>query len=428
MIRCVATILMGTATLIGSLEGKPEEFEEIPLLKASELMPAAVLSGPYHEVEEVVYNDGFTNYYNINSDFGYFRAVGNDMLIIRVQEIYALAKIDAIKQSKVFTDSMATAAMSPLQGAYHTITNPIGTVANVPKSITRYIGKAGRKVSGGNVKAGEHYKDNTAAALLGYTKAKKEIAQELSVDPYSTNEQLQNEIKDLAWACCAGGMSVNMPLRFVSMGIAGMAISAANRSNQVRDLAEDLLPNEIPDANRKLFSDGARLNKRLAKEVLRHPWYSPTQKNLICWRMSNVKQVKNFNEFCEVALGAESFQEAFLFQRTADLIYLIDQNYENIVSIKAEHGYIVCHTKSGKRIIPASIDYGFWTEENADVDRKKMNYFDRVSQQGNGQTEIWVSGFLSERFKQELAKRKLVVVENAFERYIANYYTLNFSF
>ena len=404
-------------TLNNTLAGKIEKFEEIPLLKASDLMPGEVLSGPHHQVEENVTNDGFTNYYNIQSDFGYFNAFGNDMLIIRVQEIYALAKITEIKNSKMFTDSMAAAAMSPLQGAYNTITDPVGTVASVPKGVSRFIGRAGRKVTGANVKAGEHYKDNTAAAILGYTKAKKEIAKKLSVDPYSTNEQLQNGLKDLAWASVAGGMSVNMALRFSPIGLAGLAISSANRSNKVRDLAEDLLPNEIPDANLKLLKEGGEIENSMAKHILHHPWYSPTQKNLVCWRIAHLEAVTDFKDFCTIPLQADSIEDAFLFQRTSDLIAHIDQHYEKIVKIEAEQGFIVCNTEKGKRIIPIPIDYGFWTKETAAVDRKNMNYFDRISRRSKGQTQIWITGILSDRFKEEMNARYLRVVENAFELY-----------
>lgn len=409
--------LFSFLTLINTLTGKTDSFETVPLLNASDLMPAEILSGPYHRVEEAVTNDGFTNYYNIQSDFGNFKAFGNDLLITRVHEIYALAEIAEIKKSKVFTDSMTAAAMSPLQGAYHTITDPVGTVSSVPKSAARFIGKAGRKVTGANVKAGEHYKDNTAAAMLGFTKAKKEIAEKLFIDPYSNNEQLQIELNDLAWASVAGDMSFSMALKFSPIGLAGMAISSANRSNQVRDLAADLHPSEIPDANLKLLREGGKLENRLAKKILHHPWYSPTQKNIVCWQISNLNEVTNFKEFCAIALQADSMEDALLFQRTVDLIVHIDRHYEKIVAIHAEQGFIVCNTESGERIIPAPIDYGFWTDKTAAVDRKNLNYFDRIARQSKEHTQLWITGIMSERFKDEMVERDLMVVESAFELY-----------
>ncbi len=421
MMKFFFLALFSYFTLINTLIGETDSFEDVPLLKASDIMPAEILSGPYHRVEEAVTNDGFTNYYTIQSDFGNFKAFGNDMLITRVHEIYALAKIVEIKKSKIFTESMTAAAMSPLQGAYHTITNPVGTVSSVPKSAARYIGKAGRKVTGANVKSGEHFKDNIAATMLGYTKAKKEIAEKLTVDPYSSNEQLQNELKDIAWASVAGGMTVGMALKFSPIGLAGMAISSANRSNQVRDLAADLHPSDIPDANLKLLREGGNLENRLAKKMLHHPWYSPTQKNFVCWQISNLNAVTNFKEFCAVALQADSMEDALLFQRTVDLIIHIDQNYEKIVAIHAEQGFIVCNTESGKRIIPAPIDYAFWTEETAAEDHKNTNYFDRIARQSKEHTQLWITGIISTRFKKEMAERNLMVVESAFELYNDDY-------
>ncbi len=101
MIKFFFLALFSYFTLINTLTGETDSFEDVPLLKASDIMPADILSGPYHRVEEAVTNDGFTNYYTIQSDFGNFKAFGNDMLITRVHEIYALAKIVEIKKSKV---------------------------------------------------------------------------------------------------------------------------------------------------------------------------------------------------------------------------------------------------------------------------------------------------------------------------------------
>jgi hypothetical protein len=58
-----------------------------------------------------------SNRYTIDSDFGVFEADGNQMLMRRVAEINAIAKLQAISQTKEFTQAAAQAAAAPLQVA-----------------------------------------------------------------------------------------------------------------------------------------------------------------------------------------------------------------------------------------------------------------------------------------------------------------------
>ena len=50
-------------------------YESPPVLSASVLLPAQILQGPHHRVDERVVNDGYLNHYTIHSQFGEFSVV-----------------------------------------------------------------------------------------------------------------------------------------------------------------------------------------------------------------------------------------------------------------------------------------------------------------------------------------------------------------
>ena len=56
-----------------------------------------------------------SNHYTIDSDFGVFEADGNQMLMRRVAEINAIAKLQAMSQIRKFTQAAAQTAQAPLQ-------------------------------------------------------------------------------------------------------------------------------------------------------------------------------------------------------------------------------------------------------------------------------------------------------------------------
>ena len=69
------------------------------------------------------------------------------------------------------------------------------------------------------------YEDSNAAQLIGFAKAKRDIALKLGVDPYSSNEALQRELNGIAWASYAGKMTFTLATVPVSGG-AGIALTA----------------------------------------------------------------------------------------------------------------------------------------------------------------------------------------------------------
>jgi hypothetical protein len=113
------------------------DVEPMPVLRASEVLPANLLSGPYHRVNEEVRSDGYLNYYTIESDFGPFAAQSNLMLAVRVREFAALAELERVSKSEVFARAAVDAGLSPARAVVSFARNPVRTVAGIPKGIGR---------------------------------------------------------------------------------------------------------------------------------------------------------------------------------------------------------------------------------------------------------------------------------------------------
>ena len=89
-----------------------------------------------------------SNRYTIDSDFGVFEADGNEMLMRRVAEINAIAKLEAMSQTTEFTQAAAQAAKVPLHVSEDWVSNPVSTISSVPKGIWASKTKLSRNVPG----------------------------------------------------------------------------------------------------------------------------------------------------------------------------------------------------------------------------------------------------------------------------------------
>ena len=88
-------------------------FEELPVLNASEILRPEFLSSPHHKVREPVPTYFGANQFTIDSDFGVFEANGNEMLVTRIKEINAIARLKEVSRTDEFKNALTKAAKSP---------------------------------------------------------------------------------------------------------------------------------------------------------------------------------------------------------------------------------------------------------------------------------------------------------------------------
>src|SRR5213592_2357574 len=134
-------------------------FEELPELNASEILKPELLKGPHHVVREPVPTASGMNQFTIDSDFGVFEADGNEMLLQRLKEIDAIARLQEVSRTDEFKKSLVAAAKSPLNSAKNIARDPAQAISNVPKGIMKFLGRAKETVQnvgkGGNDDLGE---------------------------------------------------------------------------------------------------------------------------------------------------------------------------------------------------------------------------------------------------------------------------------
>ena len=398
-------------------------YEEPKDLSASEILPAELLEGENHTVDDRVRNDGYLNYYIINSDYGEFEAVSTAMVRTRVGEINALAELDELTKTEVFIKAAADAGVGQIKTLKQFATHPVKTIIGIPKGIgrmfKRYSRQAGeaaeatKEYVAGDDEAsdeinGEEEDESKKAvdlteSFFGVSKAERAWSQKLGTDPYSTNETLRAAIKEVAWAERLG--------RF-GMGFAGVPkIPGADIIGTVNDAVWSKDPYELQDLNRaRLVETGA--DEELIEEYLDNRRMSPSQQTLLTAAIAELAKVEGREGVLRQALNPKSEAEVGFFIKSVTLLAWYHLSQSPIVSVNTDAAIPTGLTKDGKLVLLVATDHVYWTESVAQAaDRFTTLGTDALTEA----REVWLLGSASERCEHEMTNLGWDVHENLSE-------------
>jgi hypothetical protein len=369
-------------------------YETPPVLVAKDLLPAALLKGPFHEVESRVTSDGYFNNYRLTSRFGTFDVEGQQLLELRIGELNALNELDKLSSTKVVGDAVyeggkatVLAPVNVVKKVANTVSDPdkmYDTVKAVPEGAEKVFSWAYRQAKGaaqgvsdlvtGDSKTSEQDVSDGASSTLqagksfglkfvGYTGRERELFRKLQVNPYSSNQILQDEIVRVAGISTAVGFA----FRFVpGLGLLGQ-LSTFNRwygRAEQLSLYED--PDVIKQKNRAELR-ALEVPDDMIEQFQQSKVYNPWTRRFVTASMTALgKTVAGRALFIKVALTAKNEPSTLYFVSVAEYLEKV-QKETPLKKIVSSLYLPAAVTKKGVLIVPLSVDYLFWTREVAGI-------------------------------------------------------------
>ncbi len=242
------------------------------------------------------------------------------------------------------------------------------------------------------------------------SKAKAQLAAQLGVSPYSTNEELQRELTASAQAMAGGGLLVSAATSLASGG-AATALTAVGVNQTLQGTLANSTSEDLRILNRKkLFALG--IDRARADEFLMHPWYSPWHETIITDALATIGV--DPTAFLAQACEALTPEDAFYFQRIAQLLARYHTTKTPLRAIRIQHGVVSALDRDRILVVPLSCDYAIWAERAA---RRSEEF--AASARSNADIKglaLWVDGRISVRLAQELTTRKISTVTDALDR------------
>lgn len=402
--HCLCIRLLVLA-LIPGLHAVAQEtgYENRPVHRASQLLQLPYLAGPHHKVRDEVVTDMGINRFVIDSDYGTFVASGNSMLEDRVKEINAMARLDEMSKSREYGDALKEAAKAPVRVVENLIDDPVETLSKVPKGIGKFMNRVSRGIK--EVKEDKprsQYEDDRMKSLLGVSRAKRELCERLGINPYSSNEILQQKLDDMGWVVFAGKMTVTAATLPIGGGVR-VALTGTSIVDQTTRVIYDRSPTDVRSANLgKLLAMG--IPERDAEAFLGNAAFSPWHQSWFVAALESMPGVKGRDVLVRDAAGiSENESDAIFYSQTARLMAQVNEGPLKLDRIMLMNGFPVCLTMDGTVVVALHWDYAAWTP----LAERFADALQAIRPDGNPPRGLVVAltGMVSPRLRQELEAR-----------------------
>ena len=312
-LTCLAAGLLAVARQLSPpAPVSAQGYESPPTFSAAKVLPPELLQSPYHKIVGPVTVQGFLNRYQMQTKYGTFTVEGTELLRMRVREVAATAELEKVNTAETLVASAGRTALKPVETAKDLVTAPGKTVGEAWKGVGGWFNRVDASMS-----ATDPNREGTVASLTGGSKARRKLAYDLGVDPYTTFEPLNAELTRVASASAVGETGVNIGLAFVTGG-AGIAISVGGTTSTVREVLRDKTAAELEQLGReKLAAMGVSpgtVNAFYATGGL-----TPTDKAVIVASLMTLGAAGDREVFIARTAQAQTYAEGFAYRRKAEL-------------------------------------------------------------------------------------------------------------
>ena len=399
-------------------------FEDEPEYRADQLVETSLLSGPSWQIVPQVPVRGYLAQFRLATDYGYLNVEGRAELAERIFELEAVAQLAAISRSRAFVDAMAHSSKDIAKTIARIGTHPIETVKSIPAGLWRNLRSKWRALGEQSAKARDQasekwHEDDTSRGVgpqaampharetdwwlksqetsgklakrwIGFTAARRKLAQRLGVDPYTRNALLNRELDRIAWASLGGDKGLGLAIDAVSAG----AGSVIGQSRKLDDIVWQLDPATLGQQQRERMAALCGEDPSIAK-AMNQGALSPSQ-----WqRLVDAMEAMHIRRCASVLalIGATSSDaEARYLVRALDLVEMHRDPGADIDLIEVG-GLLVARIDGRRVIVPMPVDVLSWTQPIATL-------FDDTGLRA-AQREMWLDGEATPRAQRELTQR-----------------------
>ena len=344
------------------------QFEQPPIINATQLLPESALSGPGFHVEQLVPTNGAMGQYTIvadasvfQDDAGTYRVESLDLLKIRLTEIPVIAYLENVSKTGVFANALAQSAERPVADAANMVIHPMDTVTGLPSGIGSLFGRVSlgaEKIAstasnsfGSGAAAGQTA--NATMTALGYDQVRRDLARKLHVDPYSSDPILTKRLNSVAWVMFSARLTVDAAMMAVP---ASIVISGVEFTND--------LVYQKPKGDLIIFVQKKLQNIGLSQEQIAS--FISNSAIPLSLQVSVVEDLEALGGIpgrraAAVALGnmMTEYQARFL-ATSIRMLNRWGQQKSPITGIQVP-GVLVARDQNGTVIVPAPVDYLSWT-------------------------------------------------------------------
>ncbi|MGI9372653.1 MAG: hypothetical protein ACR2OJ_09170 [Hyphomicrobiales bacterium] len=332
---------------------KPPEFNASAVVSADQIPAGVTIASP-------VISDGLLRIYTVDTPYGQFVFDGDGYAKQRLKELMAVERLSQAELNDEFKSSFEKSLREPVEFVQGAVQNPTGAVKKTISGVSRLFDRA----AAGIRNAGEG-PDNIAASLLGVSKAKREIAVSLGVDPYSDFGPLKERLERAAQASAAGGLTVKGLFMLIPGG-AGVAVSSVSTASDIATLIRDKTASELMEINRSRLRRAAG-NVPSINLFLENPHYTLGDQAVVAAALLKLREVKNVNAMLSRMASVIQKSQAIFLRERVRLTAEYSASDSEIAAFFDAGGLPLSRTVDGEIVTILPLDALAWTERSAGI-------------------------------------------------------------
>lgn len=406
--RVSAMLILLVAVLLSTAFS--QDFQSAPVvLSAPDVLPKEILTGPNYTVRDRVVSDGLVNIYELDTVYGPLKVESTALLLKRINELRAIARIEKLKGSDAYIDAAKKAGLAPLKTAEGLVTDPAATVSGIASGVGRFFTSVSDAVTNK-----DPYQPGAGKSMLGQAAYKRQFAYEHGVNPYSDFAPLQKALDDLAWTAAAGGLTVKAAMMAIP-GAAGTIVGLGGTADSLKALVSEKTPAELARIN------GAKLAEMgvpdpVVQDFLHNAAYDPYERTLLVGALANMKEVQARDIYVERAAAANDPVVTLFLRVRAQLMEVYHEKEGMLSRFVDAGGTPLVVTREGRAVGVFPFDYIAWTAELAK--REESLSAAIGSMQSVTGKEMWITGKVSANARKALEKKGWKIEDNIQDRFL----------
>ncbi|MBI3678443.1 MAG: hypothetical protein HY243_17680 [Proteobacteria bacterium] len=373
---------------------EPASATEAPVQRDAHALLGADAKGDNWTVAPIVASDGFVRIYSLDTPYGTFQVSSQRRLDERLHELRALQTLEKMSRTKVLVDAVAKAGLAPLRFGRDLVLDPVGTAGNLVNGVGNMFDSAVTTVSDTGSR-----RDPLFNNLVGITKAERDLAVTLGVDPYSDFLPLRNGLRSVARVMAAGDISVSAALSAIPGG-AGIAVSASSTASALNSSVYSKTSDEIAaEVTKKLAALG--VEQATIQMFVGNHVYTPADQFAVADALEKLG-ADNSEAFVSRSAAAADADVAKLYRYRAELLAKESSRLGSIKSFTVVSGALLNRNADGELLAVFPFDDVTWTDR---VSGSLTRVSAEIAKTGEAKSPVLAAtGTMSEMAETELKK------------------------
>jgi hypothetical protein len=326
--------------------------------------------GKSYRIADVVESDGLYRKYVLETSEGKFSVTGDALMAMRLHEYVVYEQLSGDSGFEHFMGSFGSSAIAPLKFGGQLITSPIETVKQSANGVGNFFDSLSSSSENKDSERGSFM-----GGVLGTDRARRDLAAQAQVDPYTDFPPLAKRLQELAAARGVGSLSMSGAMMAIPGGAAIPSLTASTTRTVVFSASSVGTAQAMQDAQRtktagQIMRDCRAKLAVLAPEsehldaLLDNKNYTPLDLLIIATALERVG-AKDSDLFIAHSAQAQDRAAAYLYRQKAEMYAGLARSFPFDRFI-VKDGFVLIALKDKRHLLATPADHFFWTQKNRD--------------------------------------------------------------